>query len=527
MAENISGSVAWRLRKAIKGVSGGESRQSGTARVMRRDSDGTVWLRMPGSTIDTPVTGAVVANVEAGDVISYAIQGGRVSIEGNASDPSVGERVVGTVRRVAARAASLASSAKAIAEATGQHFWHDDNGAHISTTDRDPAGARNAVWNSLGMLFRSGTDILLAIVAGDDSGVDVYDGGGNEDENVLASFRGSGLRIGRADEVHVEVTDSAMTVWDGDSPMASYGATATTFAADRDWTVGSSAAFVHYNSTTNTLQIGGTGVTIGGKAPADLLTNVDVSVTQTATGADITINGDTVSISNGADGTSVTIVGSYNTYAELVAAHPTGNLGDGYMVAGDLYVWNGSAWEDVGNIQGPQGPIGPQGPQGVKGDTGDTGATGPQGPKGDTGDTGATGAQGPKGDTGATGATGPTGPAGPTGATGPQGPQGEQGPQGATGATGPQGPQGATGATGPQGPQGATGPEGVVTITASNIDWTADTATLTATLRVNGATVTTGVTYSWTRGTSATVVGTGRSLNVTDLGSAYHCSCTW
>lgn len=67
----------------------------------------------------------------------------------------------------------------------------------------------------------------------------------------------------------------------------------------------------------------------------------------------------------GEDGTSVTILGSYNTLAELEQAHPTGNTGDAYMVAGDLYVWNGSAWEDVGQIQGPQGPQGPQGETGV------------------------------------------------------------------------------------------------------------------------------------------------------------------
>lgn len=57
----------------------------------------------------------------------------------------------------------------------------------------------------------------------------------------------------------------------------------------------------------------------------------------------------------GQDGSSVTILGSYDTLAELEAAHPTGSLGDAYLVAGDLYVWNGSAWEDVGQIQGPQG----------------------------------------------------------------------------------------------------------------------------------------------------------------------------
>ena len=63
----------------------------------------------------------------------------------------------------------------------------------------------------------------------------------------------------------------------------------------------------------------------------------------------------------GASGTSVTIKGSYNTYLEMITAHPTGNLGDSYIVNGSLYVWNGNAWDNVGNI---------------KGDTGATGATG-------------------------------------------------------------------------------------------------------------------------------------------------------
>ena len=87
----------------------------------------------------------------------------------------------------------------------------------------------------------------------------------------------------------------------------------------------------------------------------------------------------------GATGIGTTIKGSYNTYQELIAAHPTGNQGDSYIVNGSLYVWNGNAWKNVGNIKGDTGEIGP------KGDTGDIGATGP---KGDTGDTGATGSTG-------------------------------------------------------------------------------------------------------------------------------------
>jgi len=92
----------------------------------------------------------------------------------------------------------------------------------------------------------------------------------------------------------------------------------------------------------------------------------------------------------GKDGTSVTILGSYSTEAELEAAHPTGTKGDGYIVNGDLYIWDvtNNTWKNVGRIQGP------------KGDTGDTGA------KGDTGDKGDTGATGPKGDPGTDGTDG-------------------------------------------------------------------------------------------------------------------------
>lgn len=85
---------------------------------------------------------------------------------------------------------------------------------------------------------------------------------------------------------------------------------------------------------------------------------------------------------DGADGTSVTILGHYDTYAELTAAHPTGSSGDSYIVGSDLYVWNGSAWENVGQIQGPQGPAGPQGPQGPAGKDGTNGTAGKDGKDG-------------------------------------------------------------------------------------------------------------------------------------------------
>ena len=90
----------------------------------------------------------------------------------------------------------------------------------------------------------------------------------------------------------------------------------------------------------------------------------------------------------GEDGKSVNIKGSYETTGELPEdAEP----GDGYIIDGNLYVWDGSTWNNVGKIQGPQGPKGETGSQGQKGETG---ATGPQGPKGETGPQGPKGADG-------------------------------------------------------------------------------------------------------------------------------------
>ena len=198
----------------------------------------------------------------------------------------------------------------------------------------------------------------------------------------------------------------------------------------------------------------------------------------------------------GPQGTSVTLVGSVPTVFDLPTGLGPADAGTGYIVDadGDMWLWDGTAWVDVGQIVGPQGPqgpggTGPQGPQGppgadstVPGPQGPTGATGPTGPQGEAGPTGP---QGPTGSTGATGAQGPAGTPGslwytasPTTPTPPDVPDPREGDQfldPPTGNTfrytsgawvptgsirGSQGPQGAPGSTGPAGPQGDPGPTG-------------------------------------------------------------------
>lgn len=156
----------------------------------------------------------------------------------------------------------------------------------------------------------------------------------------------------------------------------------------------------------------------------------------------------------GAAGTSFTIKGTVPNVASLPA---TGNtVGDAYIVTAtqELYVWDGAAWDNLGQIVGPTGSTGPTGP------AGSTGAAGPTGPTGSAGSTGAAGPTGPTGSTGALGPIGPTGPVGSTGAAGPTGPTGAVGGVGPVGPTGPTGPIGSTGAVGATGPTGARGPTG-------------------------------------------------------------------
>ena len=127
----------------------------------------------------------------------------------------------------------------------------------------------------------------------------------------------------------------------------------------------------------------------------------------------------------GADGTSITILGEVADCTGLPNAGANTN-GDLYILdaddaacsygpglAGDGYVWDGTAWLNIGPLRGPQGI------QGV------------------TGTDGADGAAGTNGNDGAAGAAGADGADGVDGVQGAQGIQGNQGVQGNPGSLGP------------------------------------------------------------------------------------------
>lgn len=135
----------------------------------------------------------------------------------------------------------------------------------------------------------------------------------------------------------------------------------------------------------------------------------------------------------GNDGTSLNILGTKESEADLPLS---AEKNDAYLINGEMWVFNGTNWNNAGRIQGLQGPQGPVGPKGEQGEAGVRGITftpvvdsrgniswsndgGLENPQtvnitGPQGDTGAKGDTGPRGDTGAKGDTGPQGEKGTT-----------------------------------------------------------------------------------------------------------------
>ena len=54
----------------------------------------------------------------------------------------------------------------------------------------------------------------------------------------------------------------------------------------------------------------------------------------------------------------IVIIGSFNTEEELISSVTNPNISDSYLVDGNLYLWNGTEWLNLGKLQGPKGDKG-------------------------------------------------------------------------------------------------------------------------------------------------------------------------
>ena len=223
-----------------------------TARVERIAPDGTVWVVVDGAGTETPASGTA-ASVAPGDMVNVTVTGGRLTVDGNTTDPSAGVVRVRRVEIVADEAAETAGNAvrgaaaasqaalnaqrtadeaQAVAEATDQHFWSDTDGIHVTDVTQDKwkdsgsadyHAGHNILINSLGLLLRKALNNLVSITR---SAIAFFDGEGNASSNIVASFGAEGAQIGKADSSHIELGADSMSIVNEDG--------ATMFDVDMD-----------------------------------------------------------------------------------------------------------------------------------------------------------------------------------------------------------------------------------------------------------------------------------------------------
>ena len=168
MAEAIRADVAWRLARALAPEEGNGQSQVGTATVTRVDADGTVWVRIPGSVIDTPANGTVTAAAEPGHTVGYRIESGRLSVTGNASSPAVGDtyvtQVVEPVERKADEAMDEAWRAHTAADAAEMDARRAKGAADAAQESADDAAdAAESAQQSATTANRAANDALTQL----------------------------------------------------------------------------------------------------------------------------------------------------------------------------------------------------------------------------------------------------------------------------------------------------------------------------------------------------------------------------
>ena len=197
---SISMDAANALERVIDGkiAKAAPKRTAAEGTVTRVDADGTAYVRLDGSDVDTPAA-RTAAKVKPGQRVSGTVRDGELVIDGNYSAPATDDTTANVAIKSAKKAAKSAKSAQdaadeaqKVADATNQHFWHDDNGVHVTEAEGNAETEHNILMNSLGILLRKALYNLVSITA---SAVAFFDGQGNTAEHITAQFGGDGTKL--------------------------------------------------------------------------------------------------------------------------------------------------------------------------------------------------------------------------------------------------------------------------------------------------------------------------------------------
>ena len=215
------------LAEAVKATGTPQTQPYDTPATVRRVEGGVAWVHIPGGVDETPVQ--LTIDAKPGDNVQLRVSGGSAWIVGNATAPPTDDTTAKSAKEIAVSAKLIAqdnvkklinvvrelgiigtavTEAREIADATKQHFWADDNGAHVSTVENAAASGNNLLMNALGILLRSGSNILAQFSA---SQVAFYDGDGNDEENVVAAFGKEGAQVGYSSSGHLNLASNSIT----------------------------------------------------------------------------------------------------------------------------------------------------------------------------------------------------------------------------------------------------------------------------------------------------------------------------
>lgn len=187
------------------------------ARALFRSTPPDSVTRISGTATADSSDGTVTVQLEDGDVIEVGTIGSVTQGQTVTIHVQRGEAQVIASEGWGDAMQAAVDEAQAIAEATGQHFWHDSNGAHVTEVTQEQWAqsqtGHNILVNSLGILLRKALNYIAAWTG---SALSFYDGNGNAASNVTASFGSAGAQIGKVDESHLEMDFNSMRLIDKD-----------------------------------------------------------------------------------------------------------------------------------------------------------------------------------------------------------------------------------------------------------------------------------------------------------------------
>lgn len=197
-----------------------------TTATVRRVEDGVAWVHIPGGVDETPVKMTIAAH--EGDTVQVRVGGGTAWLTGNGTRPPTDDAKAEAAQETADGAVQEArenteklerigvtlretqdavTEAREIADATNQHFWADENGVHIATTEGAASSGKNLLMNSLGILLRASG---LPLAQFSSSQVAFYDGTGSGEDHIVALFGVNGAQVGYSDLAHIMLRSDTM-----------------------------------------------------------------------------------------------------------------------------------------------------------------------------------------------------------------------------------------------------------------------------------------------------------------------------